>query len=259
MARTADNRPVVLTIAGFDPTGAAGTLADIRTIEALGCRTAAAISSLTFQNSTNVFGAVHQSGESLRAQVSAITEELRIAAVKTGMLPTEEVVIEVGRLIHEMDLPAPVVDPVLRSTSGAALMDAAAIHALKHDLLPRARVITPNIPEAETLTELSIQNEADMRRAAKHLRALGARAVLIKGGHLICEESETRAAIDVLDDDGEVTTFKGEWFHVQNVRGTGCMLSSAIAAGLARGKSLRESVSAARDFVRSAISAAASV
>src|SRR3989440_6532849 len=260
-----NEQPAVLTIAGFDPSGGAGIIADVKTFQAFGCRPLAAVTSLTFQNSQGVFGAIHQSAESLRSQVLPLIEEFRIAAVKVGMLPNIEIVLAVARLVREMNLPAPVVDPVLRSSSGDELMAEAAIEVMLSELMPLARVFTPNIPEAETLTGLKISNEDEMREAARKLREMGARAVLIKGGHLE-ERSEVRGqrsedlvehvhrvhhdhpvhirrqAIDVLDDQGEITILRGEWIDSPPVRGTGCMLSSAIAACLARRTLLEESV-----------------
>ena len=266
-----------LTIAGFDPSGGAGIIADVKTFQALGCRPLAAITSLTFQNSQGVFGAIHQSAESLRSQVLPIIEEFRIAAVKIGMLPNVEIVLAVAKLVREMNLPAPVVDPVLRSSSGDELMAEAAIEVMLSELMPLARVITPNVPEAETLTGLKITNEDEMCEAARKLREMGARAVLIKGGHL--EESSEfrvqssedlvehvhrahhahavrdirRQAIDVLDDQGQITVFRGERIGSPPVRGTGCMLSSAIAACLAQRMLLEGSVRAAKQFVADAI------
>lgn len=252
--------PVVLTIAGFDPSGGAGILADVRTIAALRCFPVAAVTSLTFQNSKKVFGANHQTAESVRAQVMAVIEECQIAAVKIGMLPTVEIVREVARLIRENNLPAPVIDPVLESSSGYELMEAKAVEPFINVLMPLGRVVTPNIPEAETISGLSIQDEESMREAAAKIRALGARAVLVKGGHLPKQSSEVRdqrpesqSAVDILDDDGRVTVFRGEWFDGPNVRGTGCMLSSAIAACLAKGTELEDSVRVAREFVADAI------
>jgi hydroxymethylpyrimidine/phosphomethylpyrimidine kinase len=252
-----DDLPVVLTVAGFDPSGGAGIIADIRTFVSFGRRPVAAITSLTFQNSEGVFGATHESAASLRAQILPIIEEFRIAAIKTGMLPTREIVLEVVRLISEGDLPSPVVDPVLRSTSGYRLMEADAIGVLIDELMPLARVITPNIPEAEKLTGLWIEDEEGMRAAACKLREMGARAVLIKGGHLK-QRSEVRdqkaeRAKDVLDDNGTVTVFRGEWIEAPPVRGTGCMLSAAIAECLAQGVELGESVRLSKQFVADAI------
>jgi len=251
-------QPAVLTIAGFDPSGGAGIIADVKTFQAFGCRPLAAVTSLTFQNSRGVFGAIHQSAESLRAQVLPIIEEVRIAAVKIGMLPTSEIVLAVVRVVREQNLPAPVVDPVLQSSSGDELMAEAAIEIMLSELTSLSRVITPNIPEAETLTGLKITNEDEMCEAAGKLREMGARAVLVKGGHLIERSDDLvpdtkHQAIDVLDDRGQITVFRGEWIDSPPVRGTGCMLSSAIAACLAQRMPLGESVRAAKQFVADAI------
>jgi hydroxymethylpyrimidine kinase/phosphomethylpyrimidine kinase len=269
MPDSSNTSPVVLTIAGFDPSGGAGIIADIRTIVALGCTPVAAVTSITMQNSEGVSGAIHQTAEALRAQILPVVTEFRVAAVKVGMLPTRESVMEVVRLIHEQRIPAPVVDPVLRSTSGYELMESDAIEMLLAELMPLARVITPNIPEAETLTGLHIENEEGMREAASRLRDTGARAVLIKGGHLkqrseVSDQRSVRGisptvregsdqAIDVLDDEGRVTVFSGEWIDASPVHGTGCMLSAAMAACLAQGMTLEESVRAAKQFVGNAI------
>lgn len=255
--------PVVLAIAGFDPSGGAGIIADVRTIVALGCTPVAAVTSITMQNSESVSGAIHQTAAALRAQILPVVAEFRVAAVKIGMLPTRESVMEVVRFIKETDMPAPVVDPVLRSTSGYELMEPDAREVLLTELMPIARLITPNIPEAETLTGIRITTEDDMCEAAHKLREMGAHSVLIKGGHLK-EGSEVRGqkvekaratlqAIDVLDDGGLVTVFRGEWIDSPPVRGTGCMLSSAIAACLGLGMDLHASVSAAKRFVTDAI------
>ena len=261
---TSTSPPVILTIAGFDPSGGAGLIADIRTVVAFGCTPVAAMTSLTMQNSEGVFGAIHQTPEALRAQILPVVREFRVAAVKIGMLPTREIVLEVARLLQETKMPAPVVDPVLRSTSGYELIEPEAREVLLSELMSLARLITPNIPEAEILTGTRITNETDMLGAARKLREMGARAVLIKGGHLK-QRSEVRGqrsvevelnhqAIDILDDDGLVTGFRGEWIDSPPVRGTGCMLSSAIAACLGLGMDLQHSVSAAKRFVADAIS-----
>src|SRR5919205_1012770 len=199
--------PVVLTIAGFDPSGGAGVVADVKTLAAFGCFAAAAVTSLTYQNTTGVFGASHQTAETVRAQVLPVVEDFKVAGAKTGMLPTREVIEEVARLFRETNLPAPVVDPVVRSTSGYDLIDDEALTALVSELLPLARVLTPNIPEAERITGLKIEDEAGMRRAARAMREMGARAVLVKGGHLREKAEGGRrkaeggpAAIDILDD-----------------------------------------------------------
>ena len=239
--------PVVLTVAGFDPSGGAGVLADVKTFTAFGCFATAAVTSLTFQNTTGVFGAVHQSAECVRAQVLPVVEDFSVAGMKTGMLPTREVIAEVARLVREQGLPAPVVDPVVRSTSGYDLIDDEALRALKEELLPLARLLTPNVPEAERITGEKVTGEDSMRRAARLMREMGARAVLVKGGHL------TGEALDLLDEGGHVTLFRAPRLDTTSTHGTGCTLAAAVAACLARGLNLAESVGAAKEFVTEAI------
>src|SRR5215213_2516104 len=249
--------PVALTVAGFDPSGGAGIAADVKTLTALGCFATAAVTSLTFQNTTGVFGAVHQTAASVRAQVLPVVEDFTVACAKTGMLPTREVIAEVARLFRETSLPAPVVDPVVRSTSGYDLIDDEALAALVSELLPLARVVTPNIPEAERITGLQIEDEEGMRRAARVMREMGAHAVLVKGGHLkgkaeggrqkaegVEEIESAPTALDLLDAEGRVTLYRGEWIETTSTHGTGCTLSAAIAACLGHGLSLDKAVEA---------------
>jgi hydroxymethylpyrimidine kinase/phosphomethylpyrimidine kinase len=272
--------PRALTIAGFDPSGRAGVLADARTFAAFGFHAVAVVTSLTFQNTARVFGAVDQTGETVRAQLKPLLEDDGIACTKTGMLPTRAVVLEVARLFRETHLPRPVVDPVILSSSGHRLMEEAALETLMEELLPLAQLMTPNVPEAETLTGITITSEADMRRAAATIRELGARAVLIKGGHLREQQAESSRqkadgrrqtadgrrhepgtakaeesdeAIDVLDNEGKVTVFRENRVHSAELRGTGCILSAAIAAGLGKGMTLEDSVGVAKSFVWEAI------
>jgi hydroxymethylpyrimidine/phosphomethylpyrimidine kinase len=266
--------PVALTIAGLDPSGGAGVIADVKTFTALGCFAAAAVTSLTFQNTLGVRGASHQTAETVRAQVLPVIEDFRVAAAKTGMLPTREIILEVARLFRETDLPAPVVDPVVRSTSGYDLIERDALNALITELVPLARLVTPNIPEAERITGLKIHHKDDMRRAAQLIREMGARAVLVKGGHLREKaeggrrKAESRKekreggrqefeaesfAIDVLDDEGRVTLFRGEWIETTSTHGTGCTLSAAIAALLGRGLNLEKAIETAKQFVAEAL------
>src|SRR5687768_18375746 len=241
---------VALTIAGLDPSGGAGVIADVRTFAAFGCFATAAITSLTFQNTTGVFGAVHQTPETVRAQVMPIVEDFKVACAKTGMLPTREIISEVARLFRETALPAPVVDPVMRATSGDDLIDDDAVESLIRELFPLALVITPNIPEAERLTGLNINDEPSMRVAARIIRGMGARAVLVKGGHLAGVE---RYAIDVLDNEGRITVFAEEMIAGGEVHGSGCTLSAAIAAGLGNGQDLEEAIRTAKNFVTESI------
>ena len=176
--------PVCLTIAGVDPSGGAGIIADIKTFSAFGCFATAAIASLTFQNTQGVYGAVHQRAETVRAQVLPLLEDFEIVALKTGMLPTGEIIEEVARIVAENNLKNFVVDPVVRSTSGFDLIDDDALKILIEKLFPLATVITPNIPEAERITGMKIENLEDIREAAKIMKSFGAKNVLIKGGHL---------------------------------------------------------------------------
>ena len=253
--RPIDNeKPVVLTIAGIDPSGGAGIVADIKTIAAFGCFPAAAITSITFQNAKRVFGAEHQSAATLRAQVEPILLDAKVAAAKTGMLPTAEIVAEVARLFREEDLPAPVIDPVMVSTSGHDLIGDAAFQILKSELLPVARVVTPNIPEAERLAGFAIHSEGDMKRAAEAIRSLGARAVLVKGGHRgDLTDTRTDATDILLDESGNFVEFREEYIDVGEVHGSGCTLSAAIAANLAHNLSLRDAISAAKNYLTSAL------
>jgi len=252
--------PVALTIAGLDPSGGAGIIADIRTFAAFGCFATAAITSLTFQNTTGVFGAVHQTASTVRAQVTPIMEDFTVSCAKTGMLPTREIIAEVTRLFRT-DLPAPVVDPVMRATSGDDLIDDDAVSCLVSELFPLARLVTPNIPEAERLTGLLIRDEQTMQLAASQIRQMGARAVLVKGGHLkgqvaVASRQEAGArfeAIDVLDDEGRITILRDEMIAGGEVHGSGCTLSAAIAAGLGNGLTLEDSVRSAKRFVTEAI------
>jgi len=248
--------PNALTIAGFDPSGGAGVLADARTFASFGYRTSAAITSITFQNDKSATGAVNQAAATVRGQIAALLGEFPFDCVKTGMLPTREVVGEVARIFRDSSLPAPVVDPVMVATSGMRLMEENALEIFIAELLPTARLITPNIPEAEALSGLKITSETEMREAAKIIRTSGARAVLIKGGHLPVQKAEgstqkavNEEAVDLLDDDGVVMVFRAEFIPGANLRGSGCTLSAAIAAGLGKGMSLEDSVRQAKEFV----------
>ena len=240
------SRPVVLTIAGVDPSGGAGIVADIKTIAALGCFPAAAITSITFQNTTGVFGAEHQTAATLRAQVEPIVQDVAVAAAKTGMLPTAEIVAETARLFAAEKLPAPVVDPVVVATSGDVLIDEEAFEILKTRLFPLARIVTPNIPEAEKLAGFSIDSEGDMKRAAEAILLLGPGAVLVKGGH----RKFNSDALDVLlDRQGIFTEFRNEYIDAGEIHGSGCTLSAAIASNLARGATLEDAVRDAKSYV----------
>jgi hydroxymethylpyrimidine kinase/phosphomethylpyrimidine kinase len=234
-----------MTIAGLDPSGGAGILADTRTFAAFNCYPVAVVTAITFQNSSGVSGYVAEQPETVAGQLLALFAELPIAAVKTGMLPTREIVREISKVLGERSKAPLVIDPVMSSSSGYELMDALAVTELKDRLLPHATLITPNIPEAQKLVEFSIRDVDDMLRAAEKIRGEGARAVLIKGGHL---EQKIPIA-DVLNDEGRVAVFTGERIASAGFRGTGCTLASAIAACLTQGKPLKQSVERAREFL----------
>lgn len=260
---------VVLSIAGLDPSGGAGIIADIKTFSAFGCFATAAISSVTFQNTVSVFGAEHQTAESVRRQVEPILEDFEVSALKTGMLPTREVIEEVARLVKENNLKNFVVDPVVRSTSGFDLIDDAALKVLIEKLFPLSDIITPNIPEAERIAGIKISSENDLEKAARIMQNLGAKNVLIKGGHLFDDISakahisnepdkykgllQNKKAIDYLWIGERIHIWEGKYIKTTSTHGTGCTLSAAIAANLALGKSLTESVGIAKKFVTEAI------
>jgi hydroxymethylpyrimidine/phosphomethylpyrimidine kinase len=239
---------VVLTIAGFDPSAGAGILADIKTISAFGCYGIAAVSSLTLQNTRGVFGAYHQSKEAVRGQLIPLFDDFDVAAVKTGMLPGVDAIEEVAALIRAESIAHVVVDPVARSTSGFDLIDDRALDALIKHLFPLASVVTPNAVEAERITGIHIKDMAMMEKAAESILALGARAVLIKGGDV-----ESDDATDLLLDSSGQTTYSAKRVHSANTHGTGCTLSSAIACLLARERPLRDAVQVAKDYICEAI------
>ncbi|HXG90962.1 MAG TPA: bifunctional hydroxymethylpyrimidine kinase/phosphomethylpyrimidine kinase [Blastocatellia bacterium] len=244
-----DSKPiVVMAIAGFDPSGGAGVLADIKTIAAFGCYGVAAITSLTLQNTQGVFGAYHQSGEVVRGQLEPLFDDFEIAAIKTGMLPTVEVIEEVARAIETNPIGNVVVDPVVRSTSGYDLISDEALAALTLRLFPLATLVTPNAIEAERITSIRIKDCDSMERAAEKLLASGARAVLVKGGHI-----EGDSATDILADGKTVVAFTTPRVKSKSAHGTGCTLASALACLLARGFTLGDAVNLAKRYITDAI------
>jgi hydroxymethylpyrimidine/phosphomethylpyrimidine kinase len=246
-----DRQPVVMTIAGLDPSAGAGVLADIKTISAFGCYGVAAITSLTFQNTQGVFGAHHQSGGVVRGQIEPLFDDFDIAAIKTGMLPTAEIIEEVAAIISSGTVPHIVVDPVIRSTSGHDLIDEKALDSLIRRLFPLASIVTPNAQEAERITGIPISDSSSMRKAAEALFALGPRAALVKGGDL-----DTEAATDLLVDSDGLAVNSTQRVPSKDTHGTGCTLAAALACLLARGLALRESIPIAKRYINEAISAA---
>lgn len=240
--------PCALTIAGSDPSGGAGIQADLKTFTVFDVYGMSAITALTAQNTRGV-SAIHVVPvDFVRRQIDAVAVDIRIDATKTGMLPTAEIVRTVAAVVRAHHLAPLVVDPVMIAGSGAALCDENARAALLHDLIPLATLVTPNTHEATVLTGVAIREVADMRRAARTLIDRGARAVLVKGGHLAGDD-----AVDIFDDGQAVQELHAPRLQAPHTHGTGCQLSAAITAGLALGLPLRAAVERAKQFITVAI------
>lgn len=243
-----DTRVRVLSIAGSDAGGGAGIQADLKTFTALGAYGMTAITAVTVQNTQGVSGVQAIDPAVVAAQITAVASDIGVDAAKTGMLANEAIVHAVADAIREAGIDTLVVDPVAVSKHGHLLLEPAGVNALRSALLPLALLVTPNLPEAQALTGLEVRTRDDMRRAGEAIREVGARAVLVKGGHL---EGGTAADL-LIDADGE------EWLEAERIdtphtHGTGCTLSAAIAAHLAMGEDLRRSVRAGKAFVTGAI------
>ena len=232
---------VALTIAGSDSGGGAGIQADLRTFAACGLHGASAVTAITAQNDRAITAVYPLPPELVAAQIDAVGDCFTLDAVKTGMLATAAIVETVAERVARIDAPL-VVDPVLVSSTGTALLDDAGVEALIHTLLPLAAVVTPNRMEAERLCGIVIASVADARTAARKIRALGPAAVIITGGHLGRADAPV---VDVVDDGGEVTHLeRARRSELTRRHGTGCAHSAAVAAALASGRSV---VAAARD------------
>jgi len=242
----------VLICAGSDSGGGAGIQADIKAVTALGGFAMTAITALTAQNTLGVQGVMAVAPDFIRRQMRSVLEDLGADAIKTGMLHD---VATINAVCDEIAAQAPhlplVADPVMVATSGSRLLAADAAETLRRRLLPMATVITPNIPEAEELTGLSITDEAGMHEAAQALLAMGARAVLLKGGHMT-----SKVLVDLLVTQGGGHRYEDRRIETRHTHGTGCTLASAVAAGLAQGLALEPAVRRARAYVRAAILAA---
>lgn len=238
---------VALTIAGSDSGGGAGIQADLKTFAAHGVFGTSAITAITAQNTRGVT-AVHALDPALVvAQIDAVASDLSPAATKIGMLANAGIVHAVADALTRLRLPYVVLDPVMVAKGGDHLLDPAAVSALRERLLPLAAVVTPNAPEAEVLTGLTIRTPADLREACRRLVALGARSALVKGGHL------AGAATDVWSDGARFVELSTARINTPHTHGTGCTLSSAIAAGLAQGLDMEAAIRAAKDYVTEAI------
>ncbi len=237
----------VLIIAGSDSGGGAGVQADIKTVTALGGYAASAITAVTVQNTLGVTGVHPIPLEVIEAQVRAVLDDIGADVIKTGMLGDAATVDLVARLLEEFSIPA-VIDPVMVAKGGASLLAVEAVAMVRDKLVPRAALLTPNAPEAEALTGLTVATTDDLRRAGEALLAMGAKAVLMKGGHVAGDR-----VIDLLmTADGE-TIFEGERIAGRHTHGTGCTLASACATGIAQGLPLAAAVARAWDYVHEAI------
>jgi hydroxymethylpyrimidine/phosphomethylpyrimidine kinase len=243
---------IALTIAGSDSCGGAGIQADLKTFSALGVYGASAITALTAQNTQGVEAVLVVPPDFVARQIKVVARDLNVAAVKIGMLATSEVIEAVAGALKTMPGVPVVLDPVMVAASGDILLDEDAVDTLRTVLVPRATLITPNLPEAaKLLGDDDAKDERAMSGQAAALRRLGAKAVLIKGGH-----AEGEQAVDILVDDQGELRLEAPRIPTSNTHGTGCTLSSAIAAELAKGAGLREAVSNAKAYVTAAIAAA---
>jgi hydroxymethylpyrimidine/phosphomethylpyrimidine kinase len=242
----------VLIIAGSDSGGGAGIQADIKTITALGAFAATAITALTAQNTMGVHAVLPVPQGFIRQQIEVVLSDIGADVIKIGMLGDSATIETVHDALAAFAPGVPVVlDPVMVAKGGHSLLAPEAVEGLRRRLLPRAAIITPNLPEAEALTGLTIRTEADMHAAAAALLALGVPAVLLKGGHL-----ESDSVVDLLATQAGIETFAAARIKTRHTHGTGCTTASAVAAGVAQGLSLRDSVIRARLYVRAAIAAA---
>ena len=239
--------PRALTIAGSDSGGGAGIQADLKTFSALGVYGASALTAITAQNTVAVTRVLELSPDLVEAQIEAVIGDIGADAVKVGMLGNADIIAAVARQVRHHRLERLVVDPVMVAKSGDRLLQETAVAALRRELVPLALVLTPNLPEAEVLTELKIRTVDEMRRAAAAIVGMGARSVVLKGGHL------DGPAIDVFYDGDCFEELHGPRIQTSSTHGTGCTFSSAIAAFLARGCGLAEAVRQAKTYLTEAL------
>ena len=239
--------PKAMTIAGSDSGGGAGIQADLKTFAALGVYGASTLTAITAQNTVAVTAVHELPTDLIQAQIDAVVTDIGVDAVKTGMLSSAAIVAAVAAALQKHAISNLVVDPVMIAKSGDALLRSDAVAALRTHLLPLAAVVTPNIPEAETLTGQSIQTDADTRRAAAQILEMGPRSVVVKGGH------RAGPAVDLFYDGVQFQEFTAPRIDTKNTHGTGCTFAAAIAAGLAQGKNLTAAVAQAKDYVTAAI------
>lgn len=241
--------PRALTIAGSDSGGGAGIQADLKTFTAFQVFGMSALTSITAQSTGSVSGIYDLPPEFVKLQIDAVLGDIGADAAKTGMLSNEGIISAVAEKITEYRIEKLVVDPVMRTKSGDRLLKRGAERALTRELLPLAFIVTPNLPEAEVLSGIEISSTADIREAAKRIKSLGPRYVLLKGGHL----EKTSESIDLLYDGEDFYNFSSPRIETRNTHGTGCTYSAAICAGLANGLSAMEAIREAKNYVTGAI------
>lgn len=237
-----------LTIAGSDSGGGAGIQADLKTFAAHGVYGTSAVTALTAQNTLGVAGVHSVPAEFVTLQIETVVSDIGCDAVKTGMLATSAIVEAVAAAVEALDLPNLVVDPVMVAKGGDRLLDPDAIHAMRSTLLRLARVVTPNVPEAEVLADMAIKSRTDMGEAARRILRLGPTAVIVKGGHLSGDES-----VDLLVDATAELALTAPRLHVKATHGTGCTFAAAIAARLALGDALDTAARGAKEYVTHAM------
>ena len=239
--------PKAMTIAGSDSGGGAGIQADLKTFAALGVYGSSVLTAITAQNTVGVTAVHEVPVDVVAAQIEAVMSDIGADAVKTGMLSSGEIIETVARELNHFRANLVVVDPVMVAKSGDRLLRENAVDSLRRSLLPIATVVTPNIPEAETLVGMTISSAEDARRAAQNILNMGAKAVVVKGGHL------AGPPVDLFYDGQEFHEFSAARIETTNTHGTGCTFASAIAAELAKGMDLLDAVAAAKEYVTEAI------
>lgn len=240
---------VALTIAGSDSGGGAGIQADLKTFQELGVFGTSALTAVTAQNTHGVVDIQSMEPTIITAQIQAVIEDFTVKAVKTGMLFSDEIIQTVADSLRGTGIPL-VIDPVMIAKGGASLLRDEAVEKLKTVLLPLATVVTPNIPEAEVITGMTIQTEQDIYEAAEHILALGVKAVVIKGGHL----TQAEYAEDLfMSQNGDRFSVRAPWIHTKDTHGTGCTYAAALTAFLANGETLKDAVVSAKCFIHAAI------
>jgi hydroxymethylpyrimidine/phosphomethylpyrimidine kinase len=248
--QTITKKPTAMSIAGSDSGGGAGIQADLKTFAALGVYGTSALTAVTAQNTLGVTAIHEVPTDVIAAQMDAILSDIGADAVKTGMLSSSDIIETVAQELQRQSIAQLVVDPVMVAKGGDRLLQEDAVEALKTRLLPLATVVTPNLPEAEVLTGITIRNTEDVRNAARAIVSMGAKSVVVKGGHLAGKE-----ALDIFYDGKGFREFSAPRIDTKNTHGTGCTLASAITAGLAKGLPLVEAVAQAKTYVTEAIRA----